>query len=164
MDERAGEIEGVASSRLPVKRDQLGFVVSEQPDLSASQVRFILAAASTHSNNEAAEIADVDMEEVLQWFENPSFTSVYQSFMQNKREGVKQIGQQLLPTMLLELSQIMQNGSNKEKLGAAKLIAQMQGLLITQGAPVDRGMLEALREEIIRPRPISYRDVTQQEE
>lgn len=145
---------------VPVKRDDLGFVTSDQPNLSAPQVRFILAAASATSHADAAKLAGVDTAEILEWFDDSDFNAVYLEFMRNKREGVKQIGAQILPLMLLELSKIVENGNNKEKLGAAKLLAQMQGMLLTQNSQVDRGLLEQIREELMRPRPISYRDVT----
>jgi hypothetical protein len=34
---------------------------------------------------------------MLAWFDDSDFNAVYQEFMRNKREGVKQIGQQILP-------------------------------------------------------------------
>lgn len=143
------------------RRDELGFVVSDQPNLSAGQVKFILAAAVVHDNVEAAKLAGVDLGELAQWFGQMEFNAVYTEFMQNKREGVKQIGQQITPLILLELTKIVESGNNKETIAAAKLIANMQGMLITQNAPVDKGILEQIRQELTRPRPISYKDVTQ---
>lgn len=155
--------ESFASSQQPtaiVKRDDLGFITSDQPNLSASQVQFILAAATTQDTVEAAKMVGLDLGEVLTWFNDQDFNSVYTTLLQNKREGVKQIGAQILPLMLLTLTEIMQNGSNKEKLLAIKLHAQMQGLLLTQGTQVDRGAIEALREELMRPRPMNvYREL-----
>jgi hypothetical protein len=144
----------------PEQRDELGFVTSDQPNLSAGQVKFILAAAAVHDNVEAAKLADVDLAELAQWFGDTEFNAVYTEFMRNKREGVKQIGQQITPLVLLELTRILQNGTNKEVIAAAKLIAQMQGMVITQNTPVDKGILEEIRQELMRPRPIQYKDVT----
>jgi hypothetical protein len=48
----------------------------------------------------------------------------------------------------------MLTGDPKQKLTAIKLQAQMQGLLITQAAPVDKGTLEAIRDELMKPRPV----------
>lgn len=140
------------------KRDELGFITSTQPNLSASQVQFILALATVHDTVQAADLIGVPIADVLRWFDDEGFTSVYHSLLGNKREGVKQIGSQLLPMMLLQLTQILNTGNNKERLTAVKLLSQMQGLLLTQGATVDKGAIEALREELIRQRPTqSYR-------
>jgi hypothetical protein len=98
---------------------------------------------------------------VLAWFDDSDFNATYQEFVLNKREGVKQIGQQITPLLLLKLTQILETGHNKEVIAAAKLIANMQGMLITANAPVDRGVLEEIRQELMRPRPVRYRDVTQ---
>lgn len=155
-----GTFASLQQSIVPIKRDELGFVTSDQPNLSAPQVKFILAAASTSSNKDAAKLAGVDIAEVLEWFEDQEFNAIYLEFMRNKREGVKQIGSQISPLVLLELTKIVETGNNKDKLGAAKLIAQMQGMLLTQNAVVDKGLLEQIREELMRPRPVSYRDVT----
>jgi hypothetical protein len=145
----------------PMQHDEMGFITSAQANLSAGQVKFILARVTTHDNVEAAKIAEVDLGDVLHWFEDQEFNAVYQAFLENKREGVKQIGQQITPLLLLKLTQILETGHNKEVIAAAKLIANMQGMLITANAPVDRGVLEEIRQELMRPRPVRYRDVTQ---
>jgi hypothetical protein len=111
----------------PLQHDEFGFVTSAQPNLSAGQVRFILARATTHDNVEAAKIAEVDLGDVLHWFEDQEFNAIYHTFLENKREGVKQIGQQITPLLLLKLTQILETGHNKEVIAAAKLIANMQG-------------------------------------
>lgn len=162
-DSRGNSPEAVELSRqtfAPERRDELGFVSSDQPNLSAGQVRFILAAASEHDNVKAAKMAGVDIEEVLAWFADPVFNQTYLEFLNNKREGVKQIGQQITPLLLLELTKILETGQNKDKIAAAKLIAQMQGMVITQNSPVDKGILEEIRQELMRPRPVRYQDVT----
>lgn len=150
----------VAKTEGVTKRDLMGFVTSDVLNLSNIQVQFILTAAHLGSTSDAADEMGLETPVVMGWFDDDEFRAIYDSFMRNKREGVKQISGQLLPQMLLELGTIIQNGSNKEKLTAAKLLAQMQGLLITQAAPVDRGTLEALREELMKPRPlVTYRTV-----
>jgi hypothetical protein len=145
----------------PMQHDEMGFVTSSQPNLSAGQVKFILARAVSRDHRDAAKLAGVDIDEVLAWFDDSDFNATYQEFVLNKREGVKQIGQQITPLLLLKLTQILETGHNKEVIAAAKLIANMQGMLITANAPVDRGVLEEIRQELMRPRPVRYRDVTQ---
>jgi hypothetical protein len=167
-DNISDEMGGQESSPLPVasttRRDDLGFVTSAQPNLSLPQVQFILAAGSTGSNQQAADLIGVEMDEILAWMDDNEFRAVYHTFLSNKREGVKQIGSQLLPAMMLELTKILTAGNNKEKLTAAKLLAMMQGMLITQNNAVDKGAIEALREELMRPRPSqNYRTLNAKE-
>jgi hypothetical protein len=147
------EVEVEESSRLPVKRDELGFITSSQPNLSALQVQFILAVGTTGSSMAAAESLGLTMDDVMPWFEDKGFLKTYNQLLANNREGVKQIGAQILPWMMLELTKILASGTNKEKLLATKLLSQMQGLLITQNSNVDKGAIEALRDELMRPRP-----------
>jgi hypothetical protein len=138
-----------------VRRDGLGFVTSAQPNLSASQVQFMLALATVHDTVQAADMLGLPIQDVLRWFEDDSFRRMYDELIGNKREGVKQIGSQVLPLALLELTHIIQAGNEKNRLVAIKLLAQMQGMLITQNTTVDKGALEALREELMRPRPLT---------
>lgn len=136
------------------RRDDLGFETGEQPNLSLAQVSWILSFATHGDTERASRDAGVGPEEIGVWLSDPGFRNILDNMLGNKREGVKQIGAQLLPLMLLTLTQVMLTGNNKERLAAIKLQAQMQGLLITQNTVVDRGTLEALREELMRPRPV----------
>jgi hypothetical protein len=136
------------------KRDELGFETGPQPNLSLAQVVAILSFAAHGDPQRAAQEAGVDGPTLAAWLGEDGFRGVFDQMLANKREGTKQIGAQLLPLMLLELSKIMLSGAPKEKLTAIKLHAQMQGLLITQAATVDKGTLEAIREELMKPRPI----------
>jgi hypothetical protein len=150
MGAEAAEQVGVAKTQ----HDGLGFVTSPQPNLSLPQVAFILAFATRGEVDAAAQEANVNMSDVDLWLGDPGFRRTLDTMLGNKREGVKQIGAQLLPLMLLELTKIIISGKDKEKLTAIKLQAQMQGLLITQTATADKGTLEAIREELMRPRPV----------
>lgn len=135
-------------------RDEMGFVTSEQPNLSLRQVEFLLSYATHHDLTTAIEESGATTSLVSKWMNDPAFVDVYDKFLENKREGTKQIGQQLVPLLLLTLTQLLREGDNKTKLGAAKLIAQMQGLLITHQTVVDSSALETLRERLMAPRPI----------
>lgn len=136
------------------RRDDLGFETGVQPNLSLPQVAWVLSFATHGDSTRASADAGVDEDAITVWMTDAGFRSILNGVMENKREGVKQIGGQLLPLLLLTLTQIMLGGNNKEKLTAIKLHAQMQGMLITQNTVVDRGTLEALREELMRPRPV----------
>lgn len=136
------------------KRDELGFETGAQPNLSLPQVTFILSFSTHGDAKMAAAEAGVTEAVLTHWLTDDGFRSILDNMLQNKREGVKQIGAQLLPLMLLELSKILLSGDAKQKLTAIKLHAQMQGLLITQAAPVDKGTLEAIRDELMKPRPV----------
>lgn len=138
----------------PVRRDDLGFVTSAQANLSLAQVSWLLSFSTYGDNARACDDAGVDPDDVGVWLSDSRFRNILDNMLENKREGVKQIGQQLLPLMLLELTKIMQFGNNKEKLTAIKLHANMQGMLIAQNAIVDRSALETLREQLMQPRPV----------
>jgi hypothetical protein len=136
------------------KRDELGFETSAQPNLSLPQVVFILSFSTNGDAKMAATEAGVTEATLTDWLVDDGFRNMLDNMLQNKREGTKRIGAQLLPLALLELSKIMLTGDPKQKLTAIKLQAQMQGLLITQAAPVDKGTLEAIRDELMKPRPV----------
>lgn len=149
-----GRGEETQNGAVKMIRDEMGFVTSEQPNLSLPQVQFILALSTHGDVTLAAEDAGVSLTHVSKWMEDPTFRNYFTTFAENKREGTKQIGQQLVPLLLLTLTQVLRTGNNKDKLGAAKLIAQMQGLLITHQTVVDSSALETLRERLMAPRPL----------
>lgn len=142
-----------------ITRDEMGFVTSEMPHLTLPQIQFLLALATYGSVDRAREETGASAEDVVEWLADSDFSTTFAELLSNKRETVKQVGQQLTPMLLLTLTNIMETGNNKERLGAAKLIAQMQGLLITRNTVVDASALETLRERLMAPRPI-YKELS----
>lgn len=140
-------------------RDSLGFSVEEQANLSDKQVTFILAHATTGDIEEATSISRASDSEVVVWFGDAAFRALHERFMENKREGVKLLGSQMLPSMMLRLQNILEHGGNKEALVAIKLLANMQGLMVEGQKQIDRDALADLIADIRKPRPI-ISDVT----
>ncbi len=162
QDDRVEHLPSDATKRnvvAKVTRDEMGFVTSEQPNFSLDQVKFLLALATYHDVVRASEESDVEMAQVAAWMNDAEFLGAFNEFIQNKREGVKQMGSQIAPMMLWTLTTIMETGNNKERLSAVKLLAQMQGLLINRNTVVDASALEQLRERLMQPRPI-YKELT----
>lgn len=157
QDDRVDNLPSEARTRggaAKVTRDEMGFVTSEMPHFTLPQVRFLLALATWGDLSRASEESDATPELVAVWMEDEEFRTALHQFMENKRQGVKQIGQQVAPLMLLTLTNIIENGTHKDALGAIKLYAQIQGLLITRSTVVDASALETLRERLMTPRPI----------
>ncbi len=142
------------------RRDDLGFSIGPQTPLTRQQITWILTYSNTGSLLDANDAADVGAGEALEWMEDSGFLALYNEARLNKRESVKTIGTQLLTEMMLALQEILQSGNNKEKLSAAKLLSNQQGLLIDNAKKVDKDALQELLEELRRPRPhVIYKEV-----
>ena len=157
--DRDAEIAAVKKALTGAKRDPSGFVVSDQPSVTAQQFIWLTYRLETASDLEACQAtyaamdAPVDLDVVWKWREDAQFEAIYQECLANKREAFRYLGGQALPRALRALWQLLGSPSDRSKVQGLNLLLRSQGLLIDKVETHDPEAVEQLMAQLRERRP-----------
>ncbi len=146
-----------AESRVPTRRDALGFVTDAVPHITAAQLRWLTYRLESGSNAEACTLSETDPLTVLQWMAEDGFRATYEASLENKREGFKTLTAHLLPAVIRSLQEMLDSKTMKDRKEAATLLLRAQGLLVDKTSLVSPDAVHALFSLLREERPIEAR-------
>lgn len=153
----AEQVQSIRDQQSRAKRDLAGFSTEAMPHLTRQQVKWLGHRIQSEDDAAACKAADVDPLDILRWMADPGFRAAFEMALDNKREGFKQLTTHLLPSVVLGLMDVVESGSNKDRLNAATLILRAQGLLIDKSAAADPGQVAALFALLREQAPVEAR-------
>lgn len=136
------------------KYDAEGFVTSYQPHLTETQVHWLTHRMSVATDEEACELALVDLDTVAEWRGDPEFVQVAQNCMENKREAFRYLATQLLPKTLRTIIGMLDSESGKVQAMGVQLLLRTQALLIDRKAVADKDSIAKLVAALRQERPV----------
>jgi hypothetical protein len=150
----SADVRGVRNEMETAKRDLAGFIEGDTPQLSIQQAVWIATRSEFLTDMEACAQTGIGYGVVAIWRQDPKFEAVLQQALDNKREGFRLLGTQLLPKALLTIYEKLDSTNERSALAAAKMLIESQGMMITTINKRSKDSIVELVAYLREPQPV----------
>lgn len=152
------QIQAAKSAIASAQRDEAGFISASSPHLTEAQFDWLTYRMGMDSDNSATIASGLDPTIVILWFRDASFIAVYESILENKREGFKTLIPHINGKVLRRINAMIDSDSPTLQKAGVNFALRAQGLLIDTIKTVDKGKMEQLLESLRNEKPVQILD------